>query len=347
MHDGFEACDWYQPTPVGSPPLTYKKDKEVKPAFGPVDTPDISYKEQKVVEPTFGPVPSPPNTQEEIKYNFPQQNNPPILAPLPHLLPPKHTQVQPRCFTCKHFEMCSYRRDYLKTITLIQNSLGAPQADYQLTNNYITIPNFIGFPLVDQQKYLPEEVDFDNSNNKGKLFLSKFNGINYVNIVYLELNHYILIQLKYNKDSELYELKSCEEAFYGVSYELAQKSLEEIQLGLVEWRDIVINSPMPPPPPRPDIINTTHFSAMVNCDMYEWNRESFEEALIRLSNKYPFGIPIDGEGKLYHIATYHIADREVPYSPCFDPEILKDQLPKFALPPTGKVPAPPRRRGDM
>ena len=45
MHDGFEACDWYQPTPVGSPPLTYKKDKEVKPAFGPVDTPDISYKE--------------------------------------------------------------------------------------------------------------------------------------------------------------------------------------------------------------------------------------------------------------------------------------------------------------
>jgi hypothetical protein len=60
------------------------------------------------------------------------------------------------------------------------------------------------------------------------LFLAKFNGINYVNVVYLEHNHYILIQLNYDKDSDLYELKSCKEAFYGVEYDLNKDSLEEM-----------------------------------------------------------------------------------------------------------------------
>lgn len=269
------------------------------------------------------PPPPPPPRKPERKVIAVGEGPHPVerpaqLFPIPPMIPPKHTQIQPRCFTCTHFEMCSFKKDYLKTLTLVQNDLGSPQMDYEWTNRYITIPGFVGFPLVNQDDYLPKEVIFDNSNNKGRLWLAKFNGINYVNIIYKDLKYYILIQLKYNKESDLYELKSCKEAFYKVDYELNKTSLEEIQLGLVEWREKIINAIMPPPPPKKDIINTTHFSANLNCDMYTWNKQSFDEAVQNLLKKYPHGVPIDeNERTLYHIATYHIAGGEVPYAPLY------------------------------
>lgn len=305
----------------------------------------------------FNPVPPPPPPPENEKdnrkvgYKDGEQrpvSRPPLLAPIPPQLPPKHTQVQPRCFTCKHFEMCGFKKDYLKTVTLVQNSLGAPQADYELTNNYITIPRFVGFPLVNQDEYLPKEVTFDNSDHVGKLWLAKFNGINYVNIIYKDTKYYILIELKYNKETELYELKSCKEAFYKVDYELNEKSLEEIQLKLIDWREIIINAKAPPPPPRKDIINTTHFSATLNCDMYDWNKESFEDAMRRLIKKYPNGVPISEDDRfLYHIATYHIANGEVPYAPLFYGQKDKHCVNYVPPQPAGKPPRPPKRRGDM
>lgn len=317
---------------------------------GPVDKPK-SCPPPKPDPPTFdpvvGPVPNPPGSQEKVEPKYVELcRQKPILMPLPPQLPPKHTQVQPRCFTCKHFEMCGFKRDYLKTVTLIQNKLGAPAKDYEATTNYILIPNFVGFPLENEDKYLPKKVVFDNSEFEGHLFLAKFNGINYVNIVYLELNHYILLQLKYNKETELYDLQSCEDAFYEVKYELNQKSLEEIQLGLVDWREMIVNAKMPPPPPRPDVINTTHFSAMLNCDMYEWNKETFEQAINRLKREYPWGIPMDPDRHgVYHIATFHIEGKEVPYSPCFD-EVTLAKGPKF-VPPPKPIGKPPKRRGDL
>lgn len=318
---------------------------------GPVDTPKTCppvKPDPPTFDPVVGPVPNPPGSQEKVEPIYIDQNkNRPILLPLPPQLPPKHTQVQPRCFTCKHFEMCGFKKDYLKTVTLIQNKLGAPAQDYEATTNYILIPNFVGFVFYNEDKYFPKHIEFDNSDFGGDLFLAKFNGINYVNVVYLERNHYILIQLIYSKDSELYELKSCEDAFYGVKYELNQKSLEEIQLGLVEWREMIINAKMPPPPPKPEVINTTHFSAMLNCDMYEWNKETFEQAINRLKREYPWGIPMDPDRHgVYHIATFHIEGKEVPYSPCFD-EVALAKGPKFIAPPAKKSHKPPKRFGDM
>lgn len=329
MHDGFEKCGYPYPCP---PQYPFELE-------APCKTPDSvpPFKPDTVIKPEFGPAPNPPGTQEPVEMKMPKfpGAKPPVLASIPHQLPPKHTQVQPRCFTCRHFEMCGFKKDYLKTVTLVQNSLGAPQADYELTDKYIVIPEFIGFPLANADKYFPKEVEFDNTDTKGHLFLAKFNGINYVNVVYLEFNHYILIKLKYSKETELYELESCEEAFYGVKYELSQKSLEDIQLGLVEWREIIVNSPMPPPPPRKDVINTTHFSAALNCDMYEWNKKSFEESMREFAKRFPFGIPIDEDGcKFYHIATFHVENGEVPYSPYFP-----------SHPPKPKKPI--RRFGDM
>lgn len=303
----------------------------------------------------FNPVPLPPpqkpESERKVGYKDGGQapvSRPPLLAQIPHQLPPKHTQVQPRCFTCRHFEMCSFKKDYLKTVTLIQNSLGAPQLDCELTNRYITIPRFVGFPLVNEEKYLPKEVIFDNSDNKGKLFLSKFNGINYVNIVYKDNKYYILLEFKYNSKTELYDLNSCKEAFYGVEYELNKESLEEIQLGLIEWREIIINAKTPPPPPKKDIINTTHFSASLECDMYDWNKDSFDDAIKKLIKKYPNGVPVTEDDRiLYHIATYHIENGEVPYAPLFYNKKCKDTVTYVPPQPYRKLPKPPKRRGDM
>lgn len=301
----------------------------------------------------FNPVPPlpQPKPEPERKVGYGAEGptkRPPLLAPIPPRIPPKHTQVQPRCFTCEHFEMCAFKQDYLKTVTLIQNCLGAPSYDYEWTTKYITIPDFIGLPIINEDKFFPKEVVFDNSDNKGKLFLSKFNGINYVNVVYKDTKYYILIQLKYNTETKLYEVKSCQEAFYKVKYELNKDSLEEIQLGLMEWREIIINSPAVPPPPKKDIINTTHFSAVLDCDMYSWNRDSFDDAIKKLIKKYPNGIPIGPDGRaLYHIATYHVAEWEVPYAPLYYNEVDKKKLVNYIPPQPAKQSKPPKRRGDM
>lgn len=315
---------------------------------GPVATPLGCCEAQKDIKitPVLGPVPCPPNTQEPIKPVAPACK-PPIIAPLPPHRPPEHTQVQPRCFTCTHFEMCGYKRDYLKTVRLIQHDLGAPQLDYELTDKYITIPGFVGFSLFNQEKYLPEEAIFSNDDSKGRLFLSKFNGINFVNIVYMVKRNYILIELKYSKETELYELKNCAEAFYGIKYELDQKTLEEIQVGLIDWREMIVNAKMPPHCHKKDVINTTHFSAALNCDMYEWNKSSFEDAIHKMMIKYPYGIPIDEDGKvLYHVATYHIEQGEVPYAPLYFGQ--KDKCIAPYIPPmAAKQCKPSKRRGDM
>ena len=108
------------------------------------------------------PPPPPPPKKEERKVAACEELNPverpPHLFPIPPQLPPAHTQIQPRCFTCQHFEMCSFKRDYLKTITLLQHDLGSPQKDYELSSNYITIPGFIGLPIINEREYFPKEV---------------------------------------------------------------------------------------------------------------------------------------------------------------------------------------------
>lgn len=41
--------------------------------------------------------------------------------------------------------------------------------------------------------------------------------------------------------------------------------------------------------------------------MYDWNKETPEEAIHRLAKQFPYGIPIDEEAnKYYHVATFHI-----------------------------------------
>lgn len=239
--------------------------------------------------------------------------------------------------------MCGFKVDYFKTLSLLQNCLGSPAEAYEQVNEAILIPGFNGLPIINEDDYLPQEITFDNSDWNGKLFLSKFDSINRVNMVYMVGKYYILLKFEYNATSELYELGFCKEAFYLVDYDLSQTSLEEIQLGLVDWREWAINAPAPEPPKR-DVINTTHFSACLDCDSYEWNRDSYEDAIKKFQKKYPMGIPISGDGRLlYHIATYHVVDGEVPIQPYFQPEKVTNYIPPCPPPP----PPPPVRRDEL
>ena len=38
-----------------------------------------------------------------------------FLTPIEIKEPPRHTQIHPRCYTCKKFPVCNLREDYLKT----------------------------------------------------------------------------------------------------------------------------------------------------------------------------------------------------------------------------------------
>lgn len=246
--------------------------------------------------------------------------------------------------------MCKYKTDYLKTLALVQKDLGSPSIDYELTHRYITIPNFVGFSFPNEEKYLPKEVEFDNSDDNGKLFMAKFNGINYVNIVYTVKHYYVLLQLVYNYDTKLYELKSCKDAFYDVDYELSEDSLTTLQVDLDDWRPIIINAKAPAPyeKPRHDVIDTTHFSANLNCELYEWNKEDYDDSVRKLMNRYPKGIPVSDDGRiLYHIHTYHIENGEVPYSPLYvkDPEF--EEPPRYIPPQKPKPKKSLKRRDDF
>jgi hypothetical protein len=42
-----------------------------------------------------------------------------FLTPIKVDEPPRHTQIHPRCFTCKKFPVCRIREDYLKTAELM------------------------------------------------------------------------------------------------------------------------------------------------------------------------------------------------------------------------------------
>lgn len=68
--------------------------------------------------------------------------------------------------------------------------------------------------------------------------------------------------------------------------------------------------------PDADIINTTYFSARLDCKFYEGIRGlSPEEGFKRMIAEFPDGIP-DGKDHYYHLETLHIEPNKVPiYNP--------------------------------
>lgn len=242
-----------------------------------------------------------------------------FLTPIiPSPPPPKHTEIQPRCFICKHFNVCSIRSDYLKTAQLIQNVLGAPCDSYEISSLPFVIPNFEGITIENWQDYFPEIITTTN-NNTGYFYMAKYQYSkcgckdNYIKFIYIVNKYYILFTAVYNEETKEFDASAGKDICYGSTCEIAS-DLELLQIGLLTlWEDIQEEANKPK-----DVINTTAFSAQLDCKYYEWEKGlDYNEGIKRIVAQYPDGVPIGPCGELYHLATYHIENQCVP---CYHPE---------------------------
>lgn len=254
-----------------------------------------------------------------------------FLTPIDVKKPPCHTQVWPKCFTCAHFPVCTdLRSDYLKTLQLIQNVLGDPQEDLllQKSNPDKYYPCYEGTDIENTDSIFPETLTFSKRTlpNKdvltdtviGKFESAKYQDINTVLFIYDSEGYKIMFKALYNSETQEYEIKDGVEIVYKIIYEFPSDSVLELQVNLNTWRASIEekekeNSDI-------DIINTTYFSAQLNCDFFEPVRGlTPEEGIKRIFAQYPDGIPC-GDGEFYHLETLHIEPHKVPW---FNPSAKK------------------------
>lgn len=236
-----------------------------------------------------------------------------FLTPLPCVPPPpKNSEIQIRCFTCKHFGICKILPDYLKTATLIQNVLGYPADPLEL----VKIKGFIGTVVENPDSYFPKEI-IANKDKKGEFFGAKYESETIVNFIYKFDCYFVLYKATYNSETKEFDIPAGKEVYYGVDFTIEKESLDDLQLGLLTLKENIENKECPCSKDK-DVINVSAFSAALNCDFYEWEKGlTYEEGMRRIVMKYPDGIPIDKCGTLYHLATYHIEPSKVP---CYHPE---------------------------
>lgn len=101
----------------------------------------------------------------------------PIKEPM---LPPPHTKVHVKCFTCKKFPVCNIRADYLRTALLIENILGRPCENLEL---HCIHPDFKGVSIPFGSDYMPEKI-LTKADKEGTFFALKAEDVNHYNFVY-------------------------------------------------------------------------------------------------------------------------------------------------------------------
>lgn len=246
-----------------------------------------------------------------------------IFTPIkPNLPPPKHCELRPRCYTCRHYPICNIRQDYLKTARLIENILGNPCDSYKLNPCAPLIPNFDGTIIENYKKYFPETVK-STTDKEGKFYMAKYCCENCVKFVYIFEGYYVLFIAKYNKESKIFEISSGKEICYNLSCTIAddlalQDGLLLLKADIEKQKDEQL-----------DVINTTYFSAQLDCQFYEWEKGlTYEEGKKRICS---CALPLsDCNNKYYHLATYHTEDE---YVPCYYPEIRFPAFSPMPYPP--------------
>lgn len=249
-----------------------------------------------------------------------------FLTPIkPSPPPPEHTQIKPRCFTCSKWDVCSIRTDYLKTAKLIQNILGSPCDSYEISSLPFTIPDFCGTTIENWKDYFPETI-ITKKDKIGSFYMAKYQYSkccckdNYIKFIYIVDKFYVLFTAIYNEKTNQFNISAGKDIYYGITCEIA-KDLEILQLGLLKLKEDIEQMENK----DKDIINTSAFSAQLNCKFYEWKKGlDYNEGIKRINIEYPDGIPLDSCGNFYHLATYHIEDKCIP---CYHP---KKEHPIFA-----------------
>lgn len=268
-----------------------------------------------------------------------------FLTPIAEDLPaPDHTQIKPRCFVCKKFPVCNIREDYLKTAKLIQNILGDPQEDFQLNWDCNCSPIIYGTKIANYSEYFPGKVNLAGQEFPATIKDAAYRNLDFVCIRYCSNEGYYIDFTAEWKDNQ-YQISKGKEVYYNLTFELTLSSLNELLDGLNRWR--TDNTKEDNNDGEKEIINTTYFSAVLNCNFYEYEKGlTMEEGIRRIIAEFPDGVPLK-DGSYYHLATFHYENGKVE---CFNP--FKNKVAFAPMPYPVYVPPhvcnkKPIKRGEM
>ena len=248
-----------------------------------------------------------------------------FLTPIEQELPPPpHSKIQwPRCFTCNKFEVCNLRADYLKSCLLIEEILGNPQENLELqkSNPNANCGCYKGNPIEDADTLFPATVQFSKRTLPNGDILTDVVEGNFVSAIYQDFNtvlfqyesqgYIIIFKAIYNQLTQEYDIKNGVEVVYGIIYEFPADNVLEVQVNLDTWRAEMEEKEKEHE--DIDIINTTYFSVLLNCDFYQPIKNlSPIEGAKRIIAKYPEGVPC-GNGQYYHLETLHIEPHKIPW----------------------------------
>ena len=272
-----------------------------------------------------------------------------FLTPIRIPEPPPHTQIPVKCFTCKKFPVCKLREDYLKTALLMQRVLGDPQEDRELgwfDCKCGRLPGFKGYNFHKPENYFPSEIT-TTDEVEGKYLDAKWRNLDLAQFIYIIDGYYVQFDAIWNKRTKEFDLSTGKEVYYGIPYVLNDESYAEVAVGLECWREDMEEKEKENQ--HYDVINTTHFSAGLNCEFYEWEKGlSEQDGIKRVIQQYPHGVPCK-DGTYYHLATFHYEPYKVPlYHPnngqvAYAPMAYPVFVPKPCAPPPPK----PERREDL
>ena len=254
-----------------------------------------------------------------------------FLTPIQVDEPPRNTKLHyPRCFTCKKFEVCNLRDSYLKTALLIENVLGNPQQDLllQKSNAEVNCGCYKGNPIENADTIFPQTLSFSKrilpteevltDVVEGKFVSAIYQTYNVVLFKYESEGYQIVFKTIYNHETKEFDISNGTEVVYGIIYEFPVDNVLELQVNLDTWRNQMIEREEAAK--DIDIINTTYFSAILNCNFYEQIKGlSVEEGIRRIIGQFPDGVPC-GEGQYYHLETLHIEPNKVPW---YNPNVGK------------------------
>lgn len=246
-----------------------------------------------------------------------------ILLPITKKIPPpKHTKVEVKCFTCRNFEICNIKKDYLKTAHLIQNIMGRPCENYEWKH----IPNFCGKDI--NSEYFPEIVK-SLTSLQGNFAAARYTDENNVKILYIFDKKYPTLFTAASDEYGAWTINNGDMlGNCNIEIQLLEENIDDIKFGLSLWREDLLEQEEAEK--KKDIINTTNFTARLDCRHYDPIKGlSYKDGINRLISKYPCGIPIDDCGKLYHLATFHIEEDCVPCYHPYNGEIAYAPYPVF------------------
>lgn len=259
------------------------------------------------------------------------------LMPINVPEPPPHTQIKIRCLTCKKAPVCNIKEDYLKTAYLIQQILGDPQEDREII---YCDEGFYGKDFEDEEEIAPSQIQVTLNDKEftGELQSFKYINIDHVKFLYKIDGYLVVFNVKWSEEFSRYEISDGKEIYYGVIFKVKSSTFDDTALQL--WREEEIKKQEETE--NKDVINTTYFSADLNCDFYEINKCGTK------NDKTCLGYDKEGnQGCYHHVSTYHIEPNKVPsLKPSYPPFPIfyPVYLPKKHC---HKPPRPPYRRDDI